>query len=190
MTRLFLLLPIIFVLLLYPSDIYAQATDIQFEQICTDGQTKEGCAVQKLNHGLMPPEQAQEKSDPEIDSWLGQIGQALNNFVQSFFAGADNLKEGYIPAATPAAGAEESLTNTLAGPEGYYGSTLPTEEQLPEGIDKPTGTGLKIGPISLPNFSEINQDEQFFEQSYFPGEICMADGTCEKVCPITGQCNM
>ena len=166
----------------------AQAPDASFEPICVDGQSMESCAVRKLNQGLLTPEQAQETTDPEVVSWLGQIGQALDKFVQSFFVGADNLKEGYRPAASPGVGAEQSLEDTLAGPEGFYGATLPNPAEIPFPIEKPAGAGLKVGPVTLPKFNEINADERFFEQSYVPEQICYADGACEKVCPITGQC--
>jgi hypothetical protein len=138
----------------------------------------------------MPPDQAAETSDPETTSWLTKIQQAVNDFVKQFFAGADNLKEGYLPSPSPLSDdqAEQNLNNTLAGPEGYYGSTLPTEDTLPEGIEKPQGEPVKVGPVSIPFTAPINTDEKFYEQSYMPQEICSSDGTCETVCPITGKC--
>jgi len=170
------------------SSVQAQNPAASFDPICTEGQSMESCAIRKLNHGLLPEEQAQETTDAEVTSWLGQIGQALDKFVQSFFVGADNLKEGYRPAPSASVSAEQSLKDTLAGPEGFYGATLPNPSEIPFPIEKPAGTGLKVGPITLPNFNEINADERFFEQSYVPEKICFADGSCETVCPITGQC--
>lgn len=184
-----LLLPVLLLLLPF-SVVHGQETGFeQFEQVCASGQSYEECAIKKLNHGLMPPEQATETIDEEVSGWLSTIGQALNGLLV-FFTGADNLKDAYLPSPTPNANAESSLNGLLAGPDGYYGTTLPQDEQLPEGVKKPAGDKLYIGPIPIPFTGPINQDEKFFEQSYFPDKICNENGSnCQAVCPVTAKCD-
>lgn len=161
-----------------------------FAPLCESGQSKEECAIEKLNQGMLPEVVAEETNDSVIASWLTSIGQTVSAVV-SFFTGANNLQDSYLPnlddvsESTPSA--NTGLSNTLAGPEGYYGATLPQE--LPEGFSKPEGDGLQIGPVKLPIFSSINQEEKYYEHSYFPEEYCDQDGQCERICPITGQCN-
>jgi hypothetical protein len=183
---------------------FAQDSIATFEKLCETGDSQEECAIEKLNHGLLPPEQASESADVEVSSWLTSIGQTLGNIV-AFFTGANNLQNSYVasteqqsPTSTSTEPAKEeekegiiqAIIKTLAGSEGYYGSTLPQEEELPTEFKKPEGDGLQIGPTKIELFKAINAEEKYFCNGYIPQEICKSEGNCERIeCPITGQPN-
>ncbi len=192
----FSFLVIFFVLTTFPSFTYAQETT--FDPICTSSQSYEECAVEKLNSGLLPASPSGELSNEEAKkrieenaTILEKIKGILSGFI-SFFIGAENIQTAYIPevvsspeaSATPAPAGD--INNTLAGPEGYYEATLPQE--LPEGMEKPEGTGVKIGTSIFDIFKKANQGEEYYCDGYIPEQICDDKGQCTKVpCPITGQ---
>lgn len=183
---------------------FAQETSspATFVSPCQAGQSKEECAIENLNQGLLPPEQASESADPEVSSWLTIIGQTLSNAL-AFLTGANNLQDSYVaPTPQPEVtnteqkpeeqkeGILQTIIKTLAGSEGYYGSTLPKAEELPAEFKKPEGEGLQIGPVKIDLLKAVNQEEKYFCNAYIPQEVCKADGSCEKIeCPITGQPN-
>ena len=208
--RYFLSTVLLFTFLFIPFSIaFAQETGTAptFAKLCETGDSKEECAIEKLNRGLLPPDQASDSADPEVNSWLTSVGQVFSGAmagILAFFSGADNLKDSYMasteqqqtPTSTEPAKEEEKegimqkIIKTLAGSEGYYGSTLPKEEELPAEFKKPEGEGLQIGPTKIELFKAVNAEEKYFCNGYIPQEICKADGSCERIeCPITGQPN-
>jgi hypothetical protein len=181
--------------------VHAQAEEWEdFSRVCEEDDSVDQCAIQKLNYGMQPDQQIEQVKDDSVFSWLTSIGQTLDELV-AYFTGAENLKEAYIPdleeeaqkntgAAQDSDTKEENtelLNNTLAGPEGYYGMTLPAE--LPDDYAKPAGKGIDINGQKIPLFSDIDAEGMFYEQSSFPEEFCDEKGNCTKVCPVTGQCN-
>ena len=191
---LFLLLQTVF---LFPVFGQSPTEEATFLPICESGQSDEECAIEKLNQGLLPEEVATESADSTVGSWISSIGQTAANIV-AFFSGANNLQDSYVydtpKKATDEQPTKESflqlLVNTLAGSEGYYGTTLPKAEELPKEFKKPEGTGLQIGTTSIELFKSVNAEEKYYCNSYLPQEVCREDGTCEKIeCPITGQPN-
>jgi hypothetical protein len=60
-------------------------------------------------------------------------------------------------------------------------------EELPATFSKPNGTGVQFGSSLIEYFKPTNEGEKYYEQAYFPDQVCDASGQCNAVLPITGQ---